>query len=423
MQTMKKSVARILVLAMAICLMVSLAVPAAATEMNQSVTDAKSAVVQIQIWYVDANAAMEMHLQNGTGFLINEDTVVTNQHVVTAFTDEWYRDMARLTNALYGLERTAEDLKNNLELRISVLRDVHVKATVRTASTEMDYAILTLNDKIYNRSTLPLRSSSSLKQTETVYALGFPGDIDNITDQSVYTADDVTITSGTVNKVDRFSFQTTEEGQDEEGNPVIYITGEYNNVDCVESSALIAGGNSGGPLVDANGAVVGINTASSATRNLAVASDQLIETLEALGIDYETADAAPAATEPAPTEAPTEAPTQATEAPVVTEAPTQATEAPTQATEAPVAEKEEGGMNTILIVAAIAVVAVIVIIVIVMSKGKKKAPAAPAAPAYTAPTGGFTAPTYTAPMGAGETTVLGGDAGETTILSRSAIHP
>jgi len=104
----------------------------------------------------------------------------------------------------------------------------------------------------------------------------------------------------------------------------------------------------------------------------------------------------------------------------VTEAPTQATEAPTQATEAPVAEKEEGGMNTILIVAAIAVVAVIVIIVIVMSKGKKKAPAAPAAPAYTAPTGGFTAPTYTAPMGAGETTVLGGDAGETTILSRSA---
>ena len=421
--TLKKTVARIFVMAMVLCTLISLAVPASATAttFNQKIIDAKKGVVQIDLWYVDQDTAEEMWLGSGTGFLINEDTVITCNHVVRGFSDEWYVAKAKSTRWKAGKERTAKDLKENLELRISVLRDVHVRATVKQYSEEMDFAILTLNDKLHNRETLVLRSSKDLAQTEAVYALGFPAAMDGLADQNYYDADDVTITTGNVNKTSRDSFVTTSQIDNK-----VYVTGVYSNVDCVAHSAVITSGNSGGPLVDANGNVVGINAASNeaGTTNLAISIDQLMATMDALGIEYTKAEDAPAATEapvvetePAPvvTEAPVVVETQ----PVVTEAPVvvETQPAPTE----PV--KEDGGSNmtTILIVAAIAVVAVVVVIVVVMSKGKKKA--APA-PVYNPPAnnGGFTSQTngYTAAMGAGETTVLSGSAGETTVLSRGA---
>ena len=409
--TMKNCASRIFALAIVLCLLTALAVPASANSINEAITDAKSGVVQIQIWYVDAEMADEVYLGSGTGFLINESTVITCQHVVSGFSDAWYAQRAIDTSAFLGRERTAAEIKENLELRVSVLRDVHIRATIKQSSAEMDYAILSLADKLYNRTTLPLRSSADLKQTEAVYALGFPGDLEGISDQNYYDADDVTITSGNVNKVDRFSFSLTDGGR-------------YDNVDCVEHSALLAPGNSGGPLLDANGAVIGINAAGSDTRNLSVASDQLIATLDALGIPYETLDSAPV-TEA--TEAPTEAPTEA------------ATEAPTEAPTEPVAEPEPGPNMMVLLIAGVAIVAVVIVVVIVLSKGKKKAPApAPAAGGYTPPAppqrpaapaapnnnAGFSAapvatPAATAPIDAGETTVLSKDAGETTVLSRT----
>ena len=416
--TMKNRATRVFALVIALCLLSALAVPAFAAGINEAITDAKSGVVQIQIWYVDPEMADQVYLGSGTGFLINEETVITCQHVVSGFSDAWYAQRAIDTSAFLGRERTAAEIKENLELRVSVLRDVHIRARIKQNSTEMDYAILTLDDKLYNRTTLPLRHSSELKQTEAVYALGFPGDIEGISDQNYYDADDVTITSGAVNKVDRFSFSLSDGGR-------------YENVDCVEHSALLAPGNSGGPLLDANGAVVGINAAASDTRNLSVSSDQLIATLDALGIEYKTLESEPVVVETEPateaTEAATEAPTEA-----ATEAPT---EAPTVApTEPAVVEEKDNSAMIILLVAGVAIVAVIIVVVIVLSKGKKQQPA-------PAPTGSFTPPqpvrpvapannnsfnsapvtpaASTAPMDAGETTVLSQDAGETTVLSRN----
>ena len=417
--TMKKSVARILVLAMAICLMVSLAVPAAATAYNEKIVEAKKGVIQIDVVYVDREIALEQWITSGTGFLINEDTILTVNHVVNALDDSFYAETAIELSQLLDREITAEQLRSNLQLRVSVLRDVHIQATVKQASAEMDFAILTLEQPLNGLTPLALRKSSELKQTETVHALGFPALASALDDQVYYDTDDVTVTTGSVNKITRGDFGTDIGTADESW---------YRNVDIVEHSAIITGGNSGGPLVDANGNVVGINAVGNdvATINIAISLDPIMQTMDALGIEYTSADE-PAPTEPAATEAPaTEAPV-ATEAPA-TEAPTAApTEAPTTvATEPPVAEKEEGGLPIILIVAAVAVVAVIIVVVVVMSKGKKKAAPAPA-PAYAPPAnGGFNAAPhtpvaggYTAPMGAGETTVLGGGAGETTVLGRN----
>lgn len=427
---MKNCTKRIASILLVVFLLAALAVSATASGINEEVMNAKNGVVQIQIWYVDHEMADNVYLGSGTGFLINEDTVVTCQHVVEGFSDEWYAIRAQETSAFLGRTRTAEDIRNNLELRVSVLRDVYVEANIEMSSSEMDYAILNLHNKLHNRTPLVLRSSEDLTQTEAVYALGFPGDMDDITDVSYYDTDDVTITSGSVNKVGRFNVPLSDGSF-------------YENVDCVEHSALLAAGNSGGPLVDNNGVVVGINAASSDTRNLSIASDQLIATLDALGIDYTAASDEPAIdpvedTEPAEVVPVTEAPT---------EAPVPATEVPTEALATEPAAVEEpsdsNGLLTILLVVAAVVIVVVVVVVVVVLSSKKKAPAPaavgggytpPAPPRPVQPTGGFTsapiAPATpatpatpsapTAPTAAaGETTVLSQDAGETTVLSKN----
>ena len=415
--TMKKSIARVLTLALVLVMMMSFAVPAMASSThNQSTLDAMQAVVQIDVYFVDPELGYEEWLTGGTGFFINEDTLLTCNHLVNQFPDEFYAAWAKETNKSLGVKRTAKDIKENLELRVAVLRDVSVKATVKKASTEMDFAILTLDEKIYDRTTLPLRKSSELLQTEVVYALGFPGIVANADDQPRNDAGDVTSSDGTVSKITRSTFTTTDGSL-------------YKDVDVVEHGARISGGFSGGPLVDAEGNVVGINAVGNdvGSINMAVSMDPILQTLNALGIKYTAAEeVAPVETVPA-TEAPAPVETVA-----ATEAPTQVTEETTQVTEEPTQVTEEepgpgpgpgpGPVNsTILIVAAVAVLAVIIIIVVVMSKSKKKAPAASTGyTAPTAPSGGFTAPTYTAPMGAGETTVLASDAGETTILNHAA---
>lgn len=435
----------VLAVVMVVSMMLSAAISTSAAPANQSVTDAKNGVVQIQVWFNDPETATAEYLQYGTGFLINDTTVVTCQHVVTAFSDDFYVEWAKTVNKATGQNRTAAEIKACLELRVMVLRDVYVTASVKQASTEMDYAILTLQQSVNNRTPLSLRDSSSLEQTEEVFALGFPGDMDDLTAKHNYDANDVTITSGNVNKVADLTF-TTVEGT------------EYKNVNCVESSALITGGNSGGPLVDANGAVVGINAAGNNTRNLAVSSKQLIDVLEALGIAYTAADEVTNNTTTEPSNTTTEAGESTT---TTTEAESVPTTQPTQAANDKDEKDEDeaaGGLDTttLIIIGVGAVVLILIIVLIVVLGGKKKAPAAPAAPAQpmrpaqpmppvqpmqpvrpaqpmppvqpmppappvrpAQPMPPVTPGTTVLAQDAGATTVLGQNAGATTVLSQN----
>lgn len=473
MKNMKRTrlMSCVLAVVMVISLMLSLTVStSAAPTANQAVNDAKNGVVQIQVWFNDPETATEQFLQSGTGFLINDTTVVTCQHVVTAFSPDWYVKRAQEINKKLGQNRTAEQIKACLELRVMVLRDVYVKASVKHASTEMDYALLTLAQPVNNRSALKLRDSSTLVQTEAVFALGFPGDIDDLRSKHDYDADDVTITSGNVNTVTDMTFETIEGGK-------------YENVNCVESSALIIAGNSGGPLVDANGAVVGINAAGKTdhSRNMAVSSKQLIDVLKALGIEYTPADEATEPTTEPSDDATTS--TEATDATTTTEAPIEppvedevdtdelagliekaeaknavdyteesydalksALKAAKSALKSDKQEKidnaaadlkdaidaleaAEDGNDMILYIAigGGALVLIIVIVLIVVLGGKKKAaPATPATPATPVtpvapvkPVAPVTPGTTVLNQGAGATTVLSQNAGATTVLSQN----
>lgn len=459
-----RHIARFLAMVMVLGLVFSMAITANAATENQAVTDAKKGVVQIQVWFSDPEAAMELFLHSGTGFLINENTVVTCQHVATGFPDDWYVLWAQATNEAFGGNRTATQVKENLELRVSVYRDVYVKATVKKASTEMDYAVLTLDETIYGRTPLKLRDSSQLSQTEDVYALGFPADIASLEDANHYDADDVTITTGNVNKVGDMSFITTDGGV-------------YDSVNCVESSALITAGNSGGPLVDADGNVVGINAAGNDTRNIAISSKQLIDVLTALGITYTAAGSSVSVDTPE-SEENTEvvldtsklssllADAEEVDAEAYTEesydalksavkaakgamnASTQAEiDAAAEELEAAIDALEENkggsmGLIIVIVVVAVVLILIVVIVIVAVSAGKKKskaqaapapvapaaparpvapaAPARPVAPAAPARPAAPAAPVRPAAPASSETTVLNQGAGETTVLTQGA---
>lgn len=445
-------IGRVLAMAAAVCLLFSMAITGNAATVNQSVTDAKNGVVQIQVWFCDPEAAVEAPLHYGTGFLVNDTTVVTCQHVATGFPDSWYVEWAQYTKETLGINRTAAQVKANLELRIMLYRGTYIKATLKNSNPELDLAVLTLSQTI-SRTPLSIRDSDTISQTEAAYAIGFPSDLLNLSDKQTYDINDIAITSGNINKVTDMTF-TTIEGKN------------YDSVNCVESSALITGGNSGGPLVDGDGNVIGVNAAGDETRNIAVSSKELITYLTQLNIDFALVPG------PGSTVAPTTSGTEsvlntstlsglidraedlnaqdytdesykalreAVKAANAALAATSQDEIDTAAAELRDAidalEKYEAASTLdqyaligIIAVVVVVIAVVVIVLVVVLGKKKEKAPApvaaAPVAPAPVAaakPVVTAAAVTKPAPVpAASETTVLNRGAGETTVLSQGA---
>ena len=263
---MKKSNAmkRFLSLVLALCLVAAMSISAFASEgsVNAAVRDDRTGIVQVNLVYTDDDGNRFV-VQTGTGFMINDLNVVTCNHV-TQISDD------TLKRCVDAFEVDAKKIRDRLSIRISVMRDVSIKAKLTTNSAEMDFAVLELESKLSGCKSLPLRSSEDLNQTEDCFALGFPADITDFQDAVTYTSEDVTITYGKVNKI------TTIAG-----------------VEYVVNSAKVTKGNSGGALVDGSGNVVGIIKSKylvdgmSDSYSYSIATDVLIETLERLGVSFD----------------------------------------------------------------------------------------------------------------------------------------
>lgn len=448
-------------LVVVLCMMCMVPAAAFAAETNEAVRNDTTGVVQVKLVYVDPNNQNESSIQSGTGFLINDSTVITCNHVVAI-------DAETMATAVATFGVDENTIKNNSVIKISVLRDMTIEATIKNYSAEMDYAILNLSSQLYDRTYLPIRSSATVQQTEEAYSLGFPGEVKFFQDVNTYTSDDVTIASGRVNKINTIG-----------------------GVDYIQTSTQFTSGNSGGPLVDANGAVIGIcqgHTGEGFDKDYyyAIAIDQLTKSLDSLGIDYTTADATgtvAAETEEPADSAETTAPAEETapavdksglsalvtdmqdiEAKDYTEETGSAFSAALSDAQSVLANEEatqeqvdaaqtalndafgalEPASNNMLfiIIGIVAAVVIIVVIIIVVVVSKKKKPAKdtqsysyepPVRPqGNNAPVnnGGFapvkpvtpaTTPAhYPMGSGAGETSVLNQGAGETTVLNQGS---
>ncbi len=475
---MKKAQAqtgRILSVFIALCMMIAalfvLPVTVNADDELTATDDPRESVMQIALGY-EADDGTFTDIKWGTCFLINDEYVLTNKHVVT-FTSA---ELAVVIEAL-GLPENTQANDSHFQLRLYVNKDMTVKATMHDSvnSDDMDFAAVKLASAVHDRNPIALGDSDSIQVKDEVYALGFPSD--SIANKEYNTKEDVSTVGGTISKV------TT--------------TG---SVDIIEHTATLNNGNSGGPLLDANNNVIGINEFIVDTKNYSIQINAIKAGLDTFGIAYidgstPTPTATPTPTpdpvigdsieeggneEVTPAVEPTASPMLAQLETLITSAQSSyaaddyseesyaaleqaltdgqtvvakgadATEAEITAAidsinEATDGLDEKSGPNMILIIGIIAVVVIVLIIILVLvnSNKKKKAEAAkrqqrrPVGGPTGAPMGGMNgapmnngpmggAPMGGAPMGggyapmgndgSGETTLLNEGSGETTLL-------
>lgn len=262
---------KLLTFVVSVCMILGImAVPAHAE--NEAILEARKGILQVaQVIFVDGTEIG--YAQVGTGFLIGRaegaQTVLTNYHVAHAFTEDDVR-------ALLGTS-IAANARIEFKIRVVVKRDVFINASIVNESFSADFCILKLEQPLYDRAPLKLGDSDLVQTTQDIYALGFPGIVSNIQLDTIYTADDVTVTSGIVSKTND-----------------VYINDAP--IPCITHSARVSAGNSGGPLVTANGVVIGINSFISVSADgnndyfYSIQINEVRDVLNALGIEYETGD-------------------------------------------------------------------------------------------------------------------------------------
>lgn len=235
-------------------------VPLNALAADNPVPKAKQAVVCIVsgIGYQNGKFyTYDGYYGTGTGFGVGrsgEDAqiFVTNNHVIS---DNQYKPYDQVYIFVDN---------SNLYDESSV-----VPCRILYADPQVDLAIIQAEAPIPGVGTLPLRSAKEIKTGDDVYALGFPAIADELADSNHYTVDDITVTDGIVSRR-------------------LQIGG----VDYMAHTAKINHGNSGGPLIDTAGNVVGINTLGIADvenadlRCYAFDIDYAMDVLEQLELPY-----------------------------------------------------------------------------------------------------------------------------------------
>ena len=145
---------RLLSVMLAFCMMLFMALPVRA-DATDVVNQMRNGVLQVELNWI--NNQGRVTLQTGSGFLINDQTLLTNQHVV-----EMTNDTKVAKSQEYGVD-FVNDTKLDVRVQVVVTRDVVVDATVVQSSQEMDVAILELDEPIYDRTPLALGNSENVR--------------------------------------------------------------------------------------------------------------------------------------------------------------------------------------------------------------------------------------------------------------------
>ena len=262
---------RILAMALACVLCLSaLFVPASAAAggasgLQQVLAKAKDSVASVWVVGYGADGTVQGY-GTGTCFAVGQagqdtDVFVTNWHVVKLdgnFPVENTRVWIMRENC--GFQSNYEpDPNNSIECRV-----------MKTTSGYPDYAIIKTQKPVSGYKALPLLSATKVEKGTQVYALGFPGIVEAYSVER-FGGENLTATDGIVSRHGQLS-----------------VAG---NTSVLFHTAKITGGNSGGPLITKDGAVVGINTyglgeETSSDYSCAVYIDYAMEGLDELGISY-----------------------------------------------------------------------------------------------------------------------------------------
>ncbi|KAB1282929.1 Serine protease HTRA3 [Camelus dromedarius] len=185
------------------------------------------AVVHIELFLRHPLFGRNVPLSSGSGFIMSEaGLIITNAHVVSS------------SNTVSGREQLKVQLQNG---------DTY-EATIKDIDKKSDIATI----KIHPKKKLPalqLGHSADLRPGEFVVAIGSPFALQN------------TVTTGIVSTAQR-------DGRE--------LGLRDSDMDYIQTDAIINYGNSGGPLVNLDGEVIGINTLKVAAGiSFAIPSDRI----------------------------------------------------------------------------------------------------------------------------------------------------
>lgn len=191
-------------------------------------------------------ASTQQGMGIGTGFFVGPDLLVTNYHVIEGARPE---NIFVTNHAIGGLKQ------------VEVLKTFGPMEAVGA-----DFALLRVQG--VNQPAFTIRQSAESMRLQAVIAAGYPGDVLNtdrefaaLREGNLSAVPELTVTDGMVNTEQDLSGTTR----------------------AIVHSAPISTGNSGGPLIDMCGRIVGVNTfvIKGPMRNLnfALASDDLVDFL------------------------------------------------------------------------------------------------------------------------------------------------
>lgn len=253
---------KITALVLAVLLVCALVIPVSA-DMD---VDARDSVVVVAS-LLHTNGMGSQSYGWGTGFFVNDQYLVTNHHVIEPFLEY---------GAGTDITLTFEDGTQALaysEVRVYFESSRSIEAFLVAHDAARDIAVLKLDTPTTERTPLQLLVPTEDEVGSSVYAVGYPGLAENWFARATETwgAKNATVTAGTISRL---------------------YTQAGTGCQHVQTDCDIKPGNSGGPLVDANGHVVGVSTwrmpdsESADYVNYAVSISEVISLLHVYGISY-----------------------------------------------------------------------------------------------------------------------------------------
>lgn len=206
---------------------------------------AEAGVIEVLSGFVDAKGIF-WKMKSGSGFLIaNKESatfIITNSSNVTN-TPRQIKKFCKKNSI------DIENMQPVNSIRVVITGDVTAEAEVVVKSAEKDYCVLSAANVVSQKESLKLGDGAGLAVNDLVYAYGFPEQADTAENTMQYSEIDVRSMQGAVIQTEAY-----------------LENGAY-----LAHSAPVMQGMAGGPLLDADGYVVGVNCAQSPENDTGVA--------------------------------------------------------------------------------------------------------------------------------------------------------
>ena len=281
MKVLRKISTLVLTLGMAVMTVI----PVYAKE-NTTAESAKSGMVQVNTVIVDAETGNHVVI-GGAGFLIGDsegtEYVITSEQIVNPS-----QETMQEAYEYYGISITDDNKSNyQVETQVAIENDVALTATVLTESKELNMAVLQLPQPIFTKTPLSILTNKNYDVEnlpysvgDAVFQLGFDAAVSYDSSKIYYNEQDIRVASGEILAME-----------------------QQDGVQVVESNAAFDFNNNGGPLVNENGYVIGLNMYVDENGTAySLDSTKIARILDGLGVKYSQVNTTPKQEEVEPTD-------------------------------------------------------------------------------------------------------------------------